>query len=202
MAAERCSATAFSSTASVRGVGPEARGAALLRNALKSRMPRAKRTTTARALSGVFTRGTIARPAAARKRLTLLAPGRAGCQNRASASTRKDAMLSVRSRGLSGLFTAVALALFACSTHDDSSRAGGAGKAGAGTTSGAAGGVADASPADDAKGAGGASGADAEAGTGGIIIVKPPSDAGPECVDGGRKAVTRIDLLFMIDNSS
>ena len=65
--------------------------------------------------------------------------------------------------------------------------------------------VADASSEGDARGAGGASGAGAgtDGGTGGgIIIVKPPSDAGPECVDGGRTAVTRIDLLFMIDNSS
>jgi hypothetical protein len=33
-------------------------------------------------------------------------------------------------------------------------------------------------------------------------MVGPRPDSGPECVDGGRRAVTKIDLLFMIDNSS
>jgi hypothetical protein len=112
-------------------------------------------------------------------------------------------MLDLRLRTLSVLFTSVALALLGCSTKDDQRAAGGGGgEGGASTTaSGTTGAVADASSADDAKGAGGAGGS-TEGGTGGIIIVNPPSDAGPECVDGGRKAVTRIDLLFMIDNSS
>src|SRR5215217_1164546 len=72
MACDRCSAMAASSTASVRGGGAAARGAALCRKVLKSTTPTKTSSRPARIRIGVFTPRTIARPDPAEKRLTQL----------------------------------------------------------------------------------------------------------------------------------
>src|SRR5438067_676018 len=71
-----------------------------------------------------------------------------------------------------------------------------------GSVAEAGGAMAAASPDAATQSGGGAGGAGPDGGAGGIIVVHPPSDAGSECVDGGRRPVSKIDLLFMIDNSS
>ena len=111
-------------------------------------------------------------------------------------------MLAFTSRKRCFFFSLAALAVLACGTKDPprvSSGAGGDG--GTGGMNVDAGEPIDGAP-DSSVAESGGGGARPDAGEAGIIMVGPRPDSGPECVDGGRRAITKIDLLFMIDNSA
>src|SRR5262249_37317727 len=87
------------------------------------------------------------------------------------------------------LLLAPILAFAGCSASNDRPKT----TSSTSTTGGAGGGALDDGSASDAL---------PEGGHGGIMVGPRPDSDQEECVDRGRRPITKIDLLFMIDNSS